>query len=224
MENIFIFPFIFHQYFQNYFGRSLQNEDFIFPRKSDTATTPSLQADQPDLSVGLCWAMFEFLAGNWDSSRKVVEILLEIFQELDRHREEVWEFFFKLIQWNEKKNPQHILTPSKLKFFFFPSLLSGMRREIFSRALNDFPFHPSILSHFFGGGDRGQVASWTRRFLDDLCKKYFFYFFLKMNFFFLSTRNSSPLLWIFSIYLETNRGGSEHRIKTLFDRATQDPK
>jgi hypothetical protein len=80
-------------------------------------------------------------------------------------------------------------------------------REILFQVMALFPLNSMFLSLFIEGEARSQIAGRLRIYFDDVCDKL-----------------ANPLLWIASIHTETTRLGSINRIRTLFERAVNNPK
>lgn len=81
-----------------------------------------------------------------------------------------------------------------------------MLKDALQRFLIRFPAHPIALSIYIENEQRAQLSSHMRRFLDHQCQ-----------------RSPSPINFMFTIYAELRRGGSEseNRVRSIFERALE---
>ncbi|XP_052722907.1 uncharacterized protein LOC108345693 isoform X3 [Vigna angularis] len=172
-----------------------------------------LKSDRQDLLLCGVYARREATYGNIDHARKVFDMALLSVEALPGELTTGWDAgigvlnqAFSMVLPERRSQGYHL----EFLFNYHIKILQRHKRESslmkvwesILHGLQIYPFSPELLKDLVEIGHYYTTSNKLRRILDDCCYK-----------------KPSVVLWLFALSFEMFRGGSEHRIRGLFEKA-----
>lgn len=185
------------------------------------------------VDLAACYALLQYLTGTVDGACDVLEQAIHIVDARSSQREDIYEFYVKLLHRHAESNVRFPIISSTS---FLPSLPlwlilllqsvpPSLLRSVLLSALREYPTNAYFLSLFIEGEARSQISGRVRAYFDDAVEKYVVLFgrICAILLILCVFSSVSPVIWLFAIHTETARLGATHRVRTLFERALENP-